>query len=92
MESKRFISLERAKQLEESIGFLSSYVPVEGEIHHIGPNIDEIDEENTKLLLELGKLNKRRVEIIAALTMDEALNAFKEAIANNGSYDHNTEI
>lgn len=67
MESKRFISLEKAKQLEELTGFLSSYVPEEGEIHHIGPSIDEIDEENTKLLRELGKLNERRAEIIASL-------------------------
>ncbi len=61
---KRFMSLKRVLILEESISFLSEYVPVEGEVHHIGDSIDQRDEKLSLLLEELGQLHLREKEIL----------------------------
>jgi hypothetical protein len=63
-----FISLERARQLEETINWLSNYKgPENGDMHQIGESIkpEDKEEEFTQLLLELGEINKRREEIIS---------------------------
>jgi len=70
--NKRYITIERIKILQEGFGFLDQYItPPDGEIHHIGPNINTEDVNNTNLLRELGDINKRREEIIKKLTSDE---------------------
>ena len=61
---KQFLTLEKAKQLEEIIGFLTGYKPTEGEIHHIGPTIDEVDEKYTQLLRRLGELHIEEEKIM----------------------------
>jgi len=64
---RKFLSIEKVNKLEETIMFLQNYLPVEGEEHHIGSDIDTIDEVPTKLLKELGELNMRRNEILNKL-------------------------
>jgi hypothetical protein len=62
-----FLSKQRANSLQESISFLSSYKgPEEGVQHQIGSSnkIEDRDEKFSELLEELGKINKRREEII----------------------------
>ena len=65
--NKKYIPIERLRRLHESINFLDNYKPTEGEIHHIGNNINDIDVKNTKLLQELGELNIRKEKIINSL-------------------------
>lgn len=68
MVKEEFISIEKARSLEESIMWLSNYTgPEEGVSHKVARNIYEKDVERTKLLLELGKINTRRQEIINEL-------------------------
>jgi len=61
---KKYLPLEKAKKLEEVIGFLSHYKPVEGFVDHIGPSIEEVDEKYSQLLKRLGELNVERDEIL----------------------------
>jgi hypothetical protein len=59
--------LERAKQLQDSIAWLSNYKGSEKGIEdQIGNSnaIEERDEHFTKLLHRLGELNKEREEIL----------------------------
>jgi hypothetical protein len=65
---KKHIDIERLRKLEKSIGFLSKYVTPDNQIHHIGPNINTVNVTETKLLHELGEINKRRNSIIEQLT------------------------
>ena len=67
MKELQFISHKKAKLLEDSIGFLSNYSgPDDNEIHVVGNSLKEEDRniQMTELLLELGKINKRRKEIL----------------------------
>ena len=64
---KSYLTLERVKQLQESIGFLNDYKTPSDEIHHVGPNINTMNVEETKLLRELGEINIRREQIIKHL-------------------------
>lgn len=64
---KAYLTLERVKKLQESIGYLYNYKTPSDEIHHIGCNINCEDMEETRLLRELGKINIRREQIIAHL-------------------------
>ena len=60
----KYISKKRAKLLEENISFLSNYETPEDEIHIVGNSLEKKDEELTNALLELGKINIRRKELI----------------------------
>lgn len=64
MKEIKYLPLKKLKLLEEGFGWLSNYLPCEDEIHQVGENVDEKDIINTELLIELGKLNKRRIEIL----------------------------
>lgn len=65
---KEYLTIEKVKALQESIGFLDSYKTPEDEtVHHIGPNINTEDVAETKLLRELGEINKRRQTIIETI-------------------------
>jgi hypothetical protein len=64
---KAFLSLEKIKNLQNVIGFLDNYKTPSNEMHHIGPNINTENVEETKLLRELGKINVRREQIIKKL-------------------------
>lgn len=64
---RRSISLSKAIQLEDSIGWLSRIIPQNYEMFMIDDNNVELIEE-TKLLNELALLNKRRNEILDELT------------------------
>ena len=68
---KKHIDIERLRRLENSIGFLSSYKTVDGEVHHIGPNNETEDVELTKLFKELGEINIRRSQIIRTIMGEE---------------------
>lgn len=46
------------------MGFLTLYKPIEGEIHHIGKTIEDVDEKYTKLLTRLGELNIEKEKIL----------------------------
>lgn len=70
---KKFIKIEKAIRLEDSIGFLSSYKPTEGEIHHIGSSLEDVDEKYTKLLRRLGELNLEKEEILKEFMKIEKL-------------------
>ena len=62
-----FMSLERAKQLEESVAFLSDYKGSEEGIEdQIGSSVklEDRDLHFTPLLQRLGELNKEREEIL----------------------------
>lgn len=60
----KFLTLERARKLEETIGFLTHYTPIEGEVHVIGTTLEETDERFTQLLTRLGELNVEREKIL----------------------------
>lgn len=60
----KYISKERAKQLEESMGWLTNYTTPKEEKHIVGESLDNKDEEYSKLLEELGQINLRKYEII----------------------------
>jgi hypothetical protein len=64
---EKFICLKEIHYLQDSIGWLDEYQPRKNENHRITNNKFEKDEENTKLLLELGKINKKRNELIDEL-------------------------
>lgn len=64
---KAFLPIKKVIVLHEIMSFLDTYMPIEGEVHHIGSDLDSVDVENTKLLNELGELNKRRKEVIELL-------------------------
>ena len=64
---KAYLTLERVKSLQDSIGFLNDYRKHELHTHHIGPNINTEDVRATRLLRELGEINSRREEIIKQL-------------------------
>lgn len=64
---KAYITLERVKILQDSIGFLNDYKKPEIQTHHIGPNINTEDVRATRLLRELGEINSRREQIIKQL-------------------------
>jgi len=63
---KNFISVQRANILEEGCNWLTNYIGSEdSNIEHIvGNSINDEDKEMTELLIELGKINKRKKEII----------------------------
>lgn len=63
----KFLTPQRAQQLEDSISFLSQYIlPHAGIQHVIGTSIEEkdIDKEGTEKLRRLAELNKERNEIL----------------------------
>jgi hypothetical protein len=62
-----YIPIDRLQRLQKSIKYLDTYLIPENKIHHIGPNINTINVKETKLLNELGKINKRRENIISEL-------------------------
>ena len=64
---KAYLTLERVKQLQDSIGFLYDYKKPALQTHHIGPNINTEDVGPTRLLRELGEINARREQIIKQL-------------------------
>lgn len=64
---KKHLTLDKIQQLENSIGFLSNYKTPDNEEHHIGFNINCVDVKETNLLIELGRINKRREQIISEL-------------------------
>jgi len=64
---RKYITLKTMKSWQESIAFLDNYEPIEGQIDHVGPDINSIIVGPTKLLEELGRINKRRKEIIEKL-------------------------
>jgi len=64
---KSYIPIERVRALQESIGWLNTYESDNISECHIGPNINTIDVRETKLLRELGLINKRRKQIIFEL-------------------------
>lgn len=64
---KKFLTLERVRKLEETIGFLTHYRPTEGEVHVIGTSLEEVDEKHTRLLKRLGELNVEREKILKEL-------------------------
>lgn len=66
MKNYQFISLKKAKILEESISWLSNLTP-SPEVIHVMTNTEDSEDwniEKTNLLHELQILNKRRVEIL----------------------------
>ena len=67
-----FISKRKIKLLEESIGFLSNYMPPHDVkvFHTVGENLEDIDLENTVLLNRLGQVNLERESLIAKLLSD----------------------
>ena len=65
---RQHISKSKAKELEDSIQFLSNLLPIDNiEYYMIDNNKIELVEE-TKLLQELSLLNKRKLEILNKLT------------------------
>lgn len=60
----KYISLEKAVMLQESISWLENLEKSNSEIYVVGENLDNIDIKFTHLLHELIILNKRRDEII----------------------------
>ena len=64
MKYLKFLSLEKLLKLEETLGYLSTYLPVPDEKHVIGESVTNIDVELTKLFKELGEINSRRFDII----------------------------
>ena len=60
----KFITLNRAKDLEVSIGWLSNYQNKSGEKHVIGNSLEDIDAEATEKLKQLSKLNKERESLL----------------------------
>jgi hypothetical protein len=64
---EKFIPLEKLHILQDSFGWLNDYQPRKNENHRITNNKFEKDEENTKLLLELGKINIKRNKLINEL-------------------------
>ena len=60
----KYIPLERAVILQESINWLDNLEKSGSELYVIGENLDNIDIKFTHLLHELIILNKRRDEII----------------------------
>jgi len=65
---KKHITLDRLRELQKVICWVDNYLPPDdNEIHHVGKDLETIDEENTKLLIELGQLNLRRNKIIGKL-------------------------
>lgn len=64
----KFITVDRLKSLQESIGFLDTYKKSSNETHWIKNEDESEDVERTILLSELGDLNSRRDELIKLLT------------------------
>lgn len=64
-----FLSIERSKQLEENVSFLSNLKPSNEVIHIITTtnNKEDWNIEKTNLLHELQIINKRRDEILNLL-------------------------
>lgn len=61
----KYITVERANQLENSVGWLSTYTGSDnGEKHVIGNNITDINAHLSSILFELGELNKKRKAIL----------------------------
>ena len=60
----KFISLQRAIKLEESIHFLSNVKREPGEVLLIGESLDDIDHHYSDLIQELAIYNQRREAII----------------------------
>ena len=70
MEKKivKYLTKEKVIRLEQTMSFLSNYTgPEEGTINQIGSSskIEDRDEEDTKMLIRLGELNKEREEILS---------------------------
>jgi len=68
--NKRYISLKKATEMEDSIGFLSHYTgphlhgqPWGGE-NVVGNSLTDIDQEATDKLKRLGEINKEREELL----------------------------
>ena len=66
---EKYITLEKLKQLEESIGYLTNYIEPEGEDHWVREKTEdggwgEYDVTTTRLLSELGEINKRKIQIL----------------------------
>lgn len=64
---EKFIPLEKLHILQDGFGWLDEYQPRKNENHRITNNKFEKDEENIKLLLELGKINIKKSKLIAEL-------------------------
>ena len=64
---KKFLTLERARKLEETVGLLTHYKPVDGEIHFIGLSLEEVDEKHTQLFRRLGELHLEQEKIMKEL-------------------------
>lgn len=68
---KQYISKQKIKVLEDSIGFLSNYKTPDSQVSHIvGENLNDIDLENTILLNRLGQINLERENLIKELLKD----------------------
>jgi len=65
MAEKRYISLGKIEKLQDSVGFLNTYKPVEGQEHFVADSVDDVvDIEMTIALRKLGEINKQRDELI----------------------------
>ena len=71
MSERKFITEEKLKQLQEAGSFLEIYEHNDDIELQVGPNINTVNVEETNLLYELGKLNKRRKQIIEKLCQKE---------------------
>lgn len=65
---RKHITPERVRNLHESTNWLDWYETPEGEQHFVGLNINTEFAIPTQHLNELGRINKRRKELIKLLT------------------------
>ena len=68
---KQFITLDRLRKLQESMGWLDIYTNDIDSINHVGNDIDTVSVRETNLLYELGNINLRRKQIISELCQKE---------------------
>lgn len=66
-EEIRHLTISKVQQLQNSINFLNNYITPNDTIDHIGSNKNCEDVYETNLLRELGRINKRRTDIINLL-------------------------
>ena len=69
---EKFIPLEKIHILEEGFSWLSDYITPDNEFHKVARNKFEKDTKNTELLLEIGRLNKKRNSLITQLLQNSA--------------------
>lgn len=64
---KKVIPLDKAKQLEDTIGWLSDYLHEENEYHFVVNEKGKTLFKETSLLRKLGKINMERKKILKEL-------------------------